>query len=236
MFKFILSVIVLAISIIVALPYSLICLIVRIFSKKAAGWMAQKYVVVTCRVIFFISGSTLDVQGFDNIPDDEAVLFVSNHRGIFDIITLYPIMKKQVGFVSKKELRKFPIFNWMMWLCNCIFLDRKDPRNGLRMISKASSLIGEGISILIFPEGTRSRDENLLEFKEGALKIASKSKCTIVPVAIANTGKIFEDQFPRILAQDVKIKFGEAIDTSDWSRADFKGIGKRLHDEIESML
>lgn len=111
------------------------------------------------------------------------VLYVGNHRSIFDIILSYPFLKNNTGFVAKESLKKTPLVGWWMWYLNCLFLNRENIKEGLKTILKGVELVKNGSSIFIFPEGTRSETEDLLPFKEGSLKIAEKGKCPIVPVA-----------------------------------------------------
>ena len=98
-------------------------------------------------------------------------------------------------------MKKVPIFNMWMERLHCMFLDRDDVRQGLQVILTAIDLIKSGISVTVFPEGTRNKEnDTMLPFKEGSFKIAQKTKCPIVPMAITNSSAIFEDHFPFIKA------------------------------------
>lgn len=164
------------------------------------------------RVILFLSGVKVTVIGEENVPKDKAVLYVGNHHGIFDVLVTYVRVPSLTGYVAKKEIKKVPLLRtWMRYL-NCLFLDRKDLKAGAKMIIDAVQKIKSGISIFIFPEGTRSKDENVtLPFHEGSFKIATKAKCPIVPVVITNTNRIFEDHFPWIRKTRVTIEYCQPI-------------------------
>ena len=164
------------------------------------------------RVILKISGVKLTVKGRDNIPADQAVLYVGNHRSYFDILAGYVSVPSLMGFVAKKEMEKIPLLSTWMKLVNCLFLDRENVKEGLKTILQGINQIKNGISVWIFPEGTRNESENVLEhlpFKEGSLKMAEKSGCPVVPVAMTGTAEVFERHLPFIRPSHVIIEFGK---------------------------
>ncbi len=188
------------------------------------------------RVVIFLSGTKLEVIGRDNIPDDKPVLYVGNHRSYFDTIICYTLVKGLTGFVAKIEIKKIPILrNWMNSL-HCVFIDRKDMRQGLKAILQCIEHVKNGISICIFPEGTRNKDKGMLEYKEGSMKIAEKTGCPIIPMAITGTAEIFEKHSPWIKKSHVTVTFGEPIYVDTLSSEDKKRLGAYTRDIILSML
>lgn len=188
------------------------------------------------RVCLFISGVKIQSKGKENIPKEEACLFVGNHNGFFDILTSYVTIGKVMGFVAKKEMLKVPFLNVWMYYINCLFLDRTNIRNGLKTILKGADYIKNGISIFIFPEGTRSKDGKLQPFKEGSMKMAEKADCPIIPVAMTGTAALFENQFPRIKRGTVTVEFGTPIHISELSKEDKKFLGAYTQKKIQEML
>ena len=93
------------------------------------------------RVTWRICGVHVEAKGLENVPDDRAVLFVANHRSNFDTVATYPLMKRPTGYIAKKEMKKIPFLSWWMYFANCIFLDRDNPREGLKSILKASEYV-----------------------------------------------------------------------------------------------
>ena len=187
------------------------------------------------KVIGFISGVKLEVNGLDNIPDDQAVLFVGNHISFFDIIVTYPLMKRPTGYIAKKEIRKVPFLSWWMYFVNCIFLDRKNPRQGLKSVLEASEKIKNGTSIFLFPEGTRSKDGKLAEFKDGGFKIATKAKAPIIPIGIQGTSDILENHFPIIKSGKVIVNFGKPVYTSEMSKAEQKSLPDLVREQVKEL-
>ncbi len=188
------------------------------------------------RCVMFLSGVRLTAAGLENIPDGQPVLYVANHRSYFDIVIGYTLVKGECGFVAKKEMEKIPLLsNWMRNL-HCLFLDRENIKEGLKTILAAIDSVKKGVSIWIFPEGTRSKEAGMLPFKEGSFKIAEKSGCPIIPVAISHTADIFENHFPRVKKTHVTFTFGEPIQTSQLTKEEKKALGVRVQKTIEEML
>lgn len=137
------------------------------------------------------AGVTVRVNQENPLPA-KSVLFVSNHEGNFDIPVLIHAIDKPFGFVSKVEVKKIPFLDKWMALMNCIYLDRTDRRSSLQMIKDGIASLKAGHSVLIFPEGTRSKGHGIGEFKAGSLKLAKSAQVPIIPVAIKGTSNIME--------------------------------------------
>lgn len=191
---------------------------------------------IAFKIVLFISGTHITVKGFENLTKDTPVLYVGNHNSYFDIVISGSVIPYPTGYVSKKEMIKFPFLRIWMYLINCVFIDRDNPRQGLKTILKGIDKINSGISMFIFPEGTRSKDGKMTSFKEGSMKMAQKSGCPIIPVAFTNTSSVFENQFPKIKSSDVTIEFGKPIYTSELSKEEQKSLGSKCKEEIQKML
>lgn len=235
MIRLILLFIFLTIYFIFSIPIQLFELILEKFNMDARNKSSLAIVKWGLKVIGFISGVKLEVNGIDNIPDDQAVLFVGNHISFFDIIVTYPLMKRPTGYIAKKEIKKVPFLSWWMYFVNCIFLDRKDPRQGLKSVLEASEKIKNGTSIFLFPEGTRSKDGKLAEFKDGGFKIATKAKAPIVPIGIQGTSDILENHFPIIKSGKVIVNFGKPVYTSEMSKAEQKSLPDLVREQVKEL-
>ncbi|MDO4302392.1 MAG: lysophospholipid acyltransferase family protein [Bacillota bacterium] len=178
------------------------------------------------RCCLFLAGTRVIVRGEENVPKDCPVLYIGNHRSYFDILITYVRVPRPTGYIAKKEMLRYPLLvNWMKNL-HCLFLDRKDVKQGLKIILEAIEKVKSGISICIFPEGTRNRvNHTFMEFHEGSFKIASKTGCPIVPMTIYNSADIFEDHLPKIKKTTVILEYGEPIFIKELSREDQKRIG-----------
>lgn len=231
----IICVIFLIFVLIISLPQYAVLAIIRRKNRQKSAQIGQRFVVWAAKGLTFISGTRVIVRGFENVPADTAVLYVGNHRSIFDILTLYPYLKNNTGFVAKESLKYVPLVGWWMWFTNSLFLNRTDIKKGLQTILDGIDLIKKGTSIVIFPEGTRSKTDDLLPFKEGSLKIAEKSKCPIIPVAITNTEAVFENHLPRIKRASVVIEFGRPIFLDNIDKTTKRHLANHVRDIIIEM-
>jgi 1-acyl-sn-glycerol-3-phosphate acyltransferase len=221
---------------IISIPLYLIEEIIGHFDIKKKERSSFWIVSLALRCITRIAGIQLIVKGKENVPDNTAVLYVSNHRSYFDIVTLYPLTNNTTGFVAKKELEKIPfIRRWMRYM-NCQFLDRDNIKEGLKTILNCIATVKNGCSVCIFPEGTRTPGDEMLPFKEGSFKIAEKSGCLIIPVAITNSESVFENHMPYVKASKVIIEFGQPIDIKALPKEERKHIGAQVQNIIADML
>ena len=140
------------------------------------------------RQICALAGVKITVRGLENIPAEGSVLFVGNHQSMFDIPVALAAIPRPVGFIAKEEIRKVPVFRGWITAVGSFFLPRGESRKSLEVIINASKeLKSHEHSLVIFPEGTRSRDGSLGEFKAGSLKIATRAGAAVEPFAIENT-------------------------------------------------
>lgn len=236
MIRFIILFIFLVLFFIVSIPILLIEWMIGKFNPAARDLSCLRIVQAALRTILFISGTKTTVIGLENIPENEPVLFIGNHRGFFDIVISYTRMKDLTGFVSKKEIGNLPILHTWMVRLYCLFLDRSDIKAGLKTILQGIDYIkNKHVSIAIFPEGSRNKDEGVKPFKEGSFKFAQKTGCKIIPMAQNNTSAIFEDHFPFIKKSHTVLEFGKPIVMSELSKEDQKTIGAYTHKIVADM-
>ena len=205
----------------------------------AAGNESTGIVRFMFNLFLKVAGVKVTVIGEENIPKDTAVLYVGNHRSYFDILVGYVTTKGLMGFVAKKEMDKFLILRSWMRNVNCLFLDRKDIKAGLKPILEGIEKVKSGVSIWIFPEGTRARgvdETDMLPFKEGSLKIAEKSGCAVIPVAMVRTADIFEKHTPRVVPTEVTVYYGNPIYIKELEPEQRKRAGAYTRDVIIEMI
>ena len=220
---------------ILSIPMYLVEAIVRLFNKKAAAHMAQVIVKGAFNLVMFVSGCQKTILGRENIPTDTPVMYAANHRSFYDIILAYATVPNQTAFISKMEIKKMPCVAQWMYFLNCLFMDRGDVKQNLNVILSAISLVKEGYSIYIAPEGTRNATDTLLEFKEGSMKIATKGKCPIIPVCLCNTENIFENNLPWIKRGKILIEYGKPIYPDDLDKETKKQLGAYVREQIDAM-
>lgn len=232
----ILFMIVFVLFLIISVPFIFLLRLIGLFNRRFCAAASQKIVNGAFRLVLKVAGAKITVLGTENIPKDRAVLFTANHRSYADIPLGYTTTPHLTGFIAKKEIAKVPSLSWWMVNMNCLFLDRNDTRKALKTILKAIDNVKAGYSMFVMPEGTRNHNEEMLPFKEGTFKIAEKSGCPIIPVAISNSDALYELHKPWIRSAKVVIRYGEPIETKDLSKEDLCGIGAKVRDRIAVML
>ena len=221
---------------IVTFPVYLILLLLRRFNKRLSVKISQVIVAYGFRFVLFFAGTKRTVIGVENVPKDQAVLYVSNHRSFADIPLAYITLPTLTGFVAKKEIAKVPFFSWWMRNLNCLFLDREDLKAGLKTILEGIEYIKDGYSIFIAPEGTRNQGEEMLPFKEGSMKMAQKTGCLIIPVAISGSDDVFENHAPWVRRAQTVIEYGTPINIKELPPENQKFLGAYVRDVIAEML
>ncbi len=182
------------------------------------------------------SGATFNIVGQENIPKDEAVLFVSNHQSNFDLALFLGYIDKYKGYISKTELLKIPILRTWMKEIGCVFMDRSDIRNAAKSVIEGVNFLKNGHSLVIFPEGTRSKSSNIGDFKGGSFKFATKSKVPIIPVTINGTYKIMEANNNRIKPANVDVFIHPPIYTDSLTAKETTELPERIKAIIQSKL
>lgn len=183
-----------------------------------------------------IGGVKLDISGDDYFDKDKTYVFASNHSSFFDIPILIYGIKNNVRIIYKKELEKAPFFGKGLNRSAYISIDRSDPRKSMESLADAVKSIEEGDSVLIYPEGTRSPDGKLHEFKRGAFMLASRSGKPIVPVTIVGAYDIYRKGSFSINPGTVKIIFSPPLDNDSTDKSEEKKLMDKLFTIISENL
>ncbi|KAA0208238.1 1-acyl-sn-glycerol-3-phosphate acyltransferase [Ignavibacteria bacterium CHB1] len=192
---------------------------VHILSKVFSKW------------ILFIAGVKLKIEGKENLDKHANYIFISNHQSYFDIPVLMQAIPNVVRFIYKDTITKIPIFGWGMYLGGYIPISRENPREAIKSLKYAAERVNKGISVVIFPEGTRSTDGTLGDFKRGAFMLADFAKVQLVPVAISGSIDIMSRTKFKIKSGDVTVKFANPVEYSK-----DKDLLERIKTKIDSML
>ncbi|WP_010097237.1 lysophospholipid acyltransferase family protein [Ornithinibacillus scapharcae] len=227
--------------------YAVILIIGSLFSLQKAKKLYQRPTTSAVRYEIFktpqkvsekvikSTGTTVQVTGREKIPEG-AVLYVANHQGLFDILAFLGYLGKPVGFIAKKEINKLPIIRKWMSLIHCVFIDREDRRQSIKAINQGIENLKEGYSLVVFPEGTRSRGESLHEFKPGSLRLATKAQVPIVPVTINGTYRMLEEGKGKIQGSSVSMVIHDPILPEDYEPLKSADLAKKLQETVESAL
>lgn len=236
MIRLIIIVLFVLIYLIVGIPVLLIEMLIGKFSRRAKDYSCLRLVQAAFKLIMFATGVKLTVIGEENVPKDQAVLYVGNHRSYFDVVMTYARCPGLTGYIAKVEMLRYPLLRDWMKTLYCLFLDRDNIKEGLKTILQGIEYIKNGVSICIFPEGTRNHSDTMLPFKEGSMKMAEKTGCPIIPMAITNSAEIFENHIPFIRPCHVILEYGKPIIPGELSKEEKKFLGAYTQQKIQEML
>lgn len=183
-----------------------------------------------------VAGCQVEVIGLEHLLLDRPVLYVSNHQGNFDIPILLGHIPGNKGFIAKDSLEKMPLVSRWMKHIQCVFMNRDNMRQSAAAINEGIKNLKGGTSMVIFPEGTRSHDGNLLEFKPGALKLGTKPAVPIIPVTISGSIDMMPKGSYAIKPSQVKVFIHPAIMPEDYAEQDTVALTEQIKEIIASAL
>jgi 1-acyl-sn-glycerol-3-phosphate acyltransferase len=188
------------------------------------------------RTIASASGVSVAVEGREFLEPGKPYIFAANHQSQFDILALQGFMGVDFRWLAKKELFRVPVWGPAMRMAGYIPIDRSHGRQAIKSLDEAAQKIAAGTSVIIFPEGTRSKDGSLLDFKAGAMVLAIKSRVDIVPVAISGTHAILPKGKLLVNPGKVLIRMGKPIEMKNSGAKDKHGLAKTVQEAVAEML
>jgi len=216
-----------------SLPYLLIGYIASLFNRQLGRRISYSFMRFVSVSLMTLSGANYQVEGLDYIDESRNYLFVSNHRGLMDTPTLVKFVKKPLSFISKMEMAKVPIVKQWMDLLQCLFLDRKDNRQAVKIFLQGIENLKAGDHMAIYPQGTRSRGNEFLPFKHGSFKLALKSGVAIIPVAIKGTAVNLEENNRNVRPCKIYVTFGAPIETAHLTREEQLALPEKIEKQIK---
>jgi len=194
--------------------------------------LLHKYLSVSAMFYIWINpGWRIKVSGLEKIDKCKAYVIVCNHQSAFDILLLYKLFT-HFKWVAKKELAKVPVIGWNLILNNSILIDRASAVSTKKMIAQGLKHLGMGSSVLIFPEGTRTKDGQVKRFKEGAFLLAKQANAPILPVVIEGSKDIFPKPGIIKLCQNLTLKVLNPIDAKEVQSTSVPDMTKHLNQII----
>lgn len=198
---------------------------------NAVYWIVNGWAAYVLKVI----GIKVELKGIENLPKGNC-LIVSNHQGNADFLVLMSRLNKHMGFLAKKEILKLHIVGTWMKAMHCVFIDRENIRESLKAINEGIDNLEKGYSMVIFPEGTRSKSHVLGEFKKGSMKMATKASVPIVPIVLDNTFKVFEEGSGKLRPAEVTMSILEPIDIVKLTKEEKARLAEIVREKIEKEL
>ena len=197
-------------------PWTLIAALLALVISLSGQDRTHSFVRFWGRSGLFLAGLTVEVRGTENILTDRPAIYVSNHQSNFDILALFAGLPVQFRWLAKAELFKIPIFSHGMRGCGYICIDRSNREAAFQSIEAAAEKIKNGVSVMIFPEGTRSPDGRLLPLKKGGFVLAAKSKVPVVPMIITGSLPIMPKKRIKIKSGVIMLDILTPVDTAPY--------------------
>jgi len=192
---------------------------------------------VWSRMLLAVSGVKMRIHGLEKIDPRGAYVFVANHRSLMDTPVVLAHIPLQFRFLAKKGLFLIPILGTHLRRAGHLPVVKDDPRASLRSMSDAAKIIRErGVSVLLFPEGGRSRNDKLQDFKEGAAYIAIKAGVPAVPIVMTGTREVLPLGSMQIMSGIVELRIGDPIPTADLTLKDRTRLTQTLRQKIVELL
>ncbi|RPJ09486.1 MAG: 1-acyl-sn-glycerol-3-phosphate acyltransferase [Deltaproteobacteria bacterium] len=188
------------------------------------------------KVALLANGVRVEVEGLEHLPKNRPCVFMSNHQGNYDIFSLLGHLPCQFKWLAKKELFSIPVLGWAMTAAGYISIDRAGTRETVEAMNKAARRIRDGMCVVIFPEGSRSPDGFIQDFKKGGFTLAIKSKVPIVPIAIAGSREIMPKDSLTLNPGTVRIRIGQPIGTEHCSMKDRNTLMEQVREAISSQF
>jgi len=210
--------------------FSVIAIIASLFSRT--GDFVHIIARIWARSILMASRVHVRVNGLSNIEPDKSYIYMANHQSNFDIPVLLGYLPVQFRWLAKAELFKIPMFGRAMLGAGYVKIDRFNQQSAFESISEAAQKMKNGVSVMIFPEGTRSKDGRIRPFKKGGFVMAVDSGVPIVPVIIRGTWPIMAKSSLRINRGDVEMEIAKPIETIGYSRE----TKEELMDAVRSVI
>jgi 1-acyl-sn-glycerol-3-phosphate acyltransferase len=209
---------------------AIMAILSRLFDRSGNTvlWLAR----IWSRLILSLSGVKLTVRTEAPLDPARPYVFMPNHLSTADIWSLFVAVPFPVRMIAKKQLGQIPLFGWAMWAGRFIFIDRESPVSARRSIDEAARRIEAGHSVLIFPEGTRSRSGALGPFKKGGFHLAIAAHAEIVPVGIRGSREVMPRGSARIYPGEIVVQLGAPMSTVGLTDGDRGPLLERVHAEV----
>jgi len=175
------------------------------------GRVAHHYGRLWAKAALLANRVKVSIEGIEHLKGKGPYIFMSNHQGSYDIFALLGYLPFQFRWLAKKELFSIPFFGWVMAAAGYISVDREGTRETVDAMNRAAQKIREGMSVVIFPEGSRSPDGSIQPFKKGGFSLAIKSKVPIVPIAIAGSREIMPKGKLTLNPGEIRIRIVQPI-------------------------
>ncbi len=203
---------------------------------SVTGNLAFNISKLWARTMLIVTGVRVNIKGREKIKEDMQYVIISNHQSQYDILALVTSLKVQFRWVIKRELLYVPLFGWALYAAKNVFIDRSNRGKAIASINKAVNRLPQGVSLLVFAEGTRSKDGTLQKFKKGGFTIAIERKMTILPVVVKGSRAILPKGSLVFHSDTIEVVVCDPIPTEQYTHESIEELINITHNVIERAL
>ncbi|MCE9671495.1 1-acyl-sn-glycerol-3-phosphate acyltransferase [Myxococcus stipitatus] len=209
---------------IVCFPLAILAMVLT-FRASNSLWVVRE---LWSPVLLWAGGAKLEVSGSENVDPKRPTIYVANHQSTLDIPAHFVAVPVPFRYVAKEQLKWVPLIGWYLAAAGHVFINRSDRHKAIASLDRAAEKIRGGISIFLYPEGTRSEDGRILPFKKGPFALALKARVPVCPVTIEGSGALMPKNSWNITPGPVRVRIGKPIDTTGFAEDDREGLARAV--------
>ncbi len=214
---------------------ALLCVLVWLFdrSHRGVGFISKNW----ARLILWSTGLPITIEGLENLEPGKSYIYVGNHCSALDIPLALGLLPRTIAFMAKLELFRIPIFGWSLYAMGSIPVNRSNRSEAIRSVNRAlAALRTKPLSMIFYPEGTRTRTGEMKQFKRGVFHLALRSGLPLVPIAIKGTFQAFPPDGLSLTYTPIYVTIGQPIETADLTVHDREPLRQQAQSRIQTML
>ncbi|MFP2933244.1 lysophospholipid acyltransferase family protein [Pyxidicoccus sp. 3LG] len=212
----------------VSFPLAILAMVLTLNPANSV-WVARR---IWSPVLLWAGGGKLEVIGAENVDPKRPTIYVGNHQSTIDIPAHFMAVPVPFRYVAKSQLKWVPLIGWYLALAGHVFVNRTNRSKAIASLDAAAAKIRGGVSIFLYPEGTRSTDGRVLPFKKGPFALALKSRVPVCPVTIEGSGNLMPKSTWNITPGPIRVKIGKPIDTTAFAENDREGLARAVREVI----
>lgn len=200
------------------------------------SFASRTFAVAWAKSLSYLTPIRVEIEGGENADPERSYIVACNHQSMYDILVIYGFLRLDLKWVMKQELRKVPFIGTGCEAAGHIFVERRNPKQAKHAIAAALQKLGDGIGILFFPEGTRSRGDRMLPFKKGAFRTAIDQQLPVLPVTVTGTNEILPTKTLALFPGKARMTIHQPIETTGLTIDDTDTVLQETRRRIASAL
>ena len=213
----------------VLLPFAGLAIVLT-WNGSSASWFARR---LWAPALLWVAGARVEVEGREHLDARRPTLYASNHLSSIDIPVLFVALPVDLRFIAKEQLRWVPLVGWYIQIAGHVLVDRRNRARAIASLNRAAEqVVRRRISLIVFPEGTRSPDSHILPFKHGSFGLALKARIPVVPVTIEGSARVMPRRSWSIRPGLIRVRIGAPLDVTRFDMEDRAGLARVAREAV----